>query len=129
MKGTIWLLSVLLLLGGSVLNAQEAQPAFNGLGMGMGNLSRLSHAKTRSISAENMTGEKGKGGMATKGTGAERRARTRPDLEGLALRGDRAQASFHHRRDSRARRHSAHLDDPHRELAFLHPAHLLGWRA
>jgi hypothetical protein len=35
----------------------------------MGNLPRLSHAKTRSISPENFTGEKGKGGMATDGTG------------------------------------------------------------
>jgi len=43
---------------------------FNGLGMNLGNLSRLSKAKTRSISAENFTGEKGKGGMATEGTGA-----------------------------------------------------------
>ena len=43
---------------------------FNGLGMSLGNLSRLSRAKTRSISAENLTGEKGKGGMATEGTGA-----------------------------------------------------------
>ena len=43
---------------------------FNGLGMNMGNLSRLSSAVTRSISAENFTGEKGKGGMATEGTGA-----------------------------------------------------------
>jgi hypothetical protein len=38
--------------------------------MNLGNLSRLSHAKTRSISPENFTGEKGKGGMATEGTGA-----------------------------------------------------------
>lgn len=37
---------------------------FNGLGMNMGNLSCLSKAKTRSISPENFTGEKGKGGMA-----------------------------------------------------------------
>ena len=37
---------------------------FNGLGMNLGNLSRLSNAKTRSICAENFTGEKGKGGMA-----------------------------------------------------------------
>jgi hypothetical protein len=43
---------------------------FAGLGMHLGNLSRLSSAKTRSISAENFTGEKGKGGMATEGTGA-----------------------------------------------------------
>jgi len=44
--------------------------AFNGLGMGLHNLSRLSSAQTRSISAENPTGEKGKGAMATEGTGA-----------------------------------------------------------
>ncbi len=43
---------------------------FNGLHMNLGNLSRLSHAQTRSISPENFTGEKGKGGMATEGTGA-----------------------------------------------------------
>ncbi len=41
--------------------------SFNGLHMNLGNLSRLSNAETRSISAENFTGEKGKGGMATKG--------------------------------------------------------------
>jgi len=43
---------------------------FNGLGMNLGNLSRLSDARTRSISPENFTGEKGQGGMATEGTGA-----------------------------------------------------------
>ncbi len=37
---------------------------FNGLGMSMGNLARLSKAKTRSISAENPTGAKGTGAMA-----------------------------------------------------------------
>ncbi|MBE7177387.1 MAG: DUF2961 domain-containing protein [Mucilaginibacter polytrichastri] len=37
---------------------------FDGLDMNLGNLSRLSDAKTRSISPENFTGEKGKGGMA-----------------------------------------------------------------
>lgn len=44
---------------------------FNGLDLGLGNLYRLSPAKTRSISAENFTGAKGQGGMATEGTGAE----------------------------------------------------------
>ncbi len=43
--------------------------AFNGLGMSMGTLSLLSDAKTRSISAENFDGAKGKGGMATEGLG------------------------------------------------------------
>jgi len=43
---------------------------FNDLALGLGNIWRLSQAKTFSISAENPTGEKGKGGMATEGTGA-----------------------------------------------------------
>lgn len=37
---------------------------FDGLNMSLGNLSRLSDAKTRSISPENFNGSKGKGGMA-----------------------------------------------------------------
>ena len=41
-----------------------SQSKFNGLDMNMGNLYRTSDAKTRSISPENFTGEKGKGGMA-----------------------------------------------------------------
>ena len=41
-----------------------SQSRFNGLDMNMGNLYRTSDAKTRSISPENFTGEKGKGGMA-----------------------------------------------------------------
>jgi hypothetical protein len=44
---------------------------FNGLGMHLGNLARLSTAKTRSISPENFSGAKGQGGMATDGTGAQ----------------------------------------------------------
>ncbi len=43
---------------------------FNGLGMHLGTLSRLSDACARSISAENPTGEKGKGGMAEIGVGS-----------------------------------------------------------
>ncbi len=45
--------------------------SFNGLGMHMGNLSRLSKAQTRSISAENFKGEKGRGAMATDGVTAQ----------------------------------------------------------
>lgn len=44
---------------------------YNGLNLNLGNLSLLSAAKSRSISAENFTGEKNKGGMATEGDGAE----------------------------------------------------------
>ncbi len=38
--------------------------SFNGLGMNLGNLSILSNAESRSLSAENPTGEKGRGAMA-----------------------------------------------------------------
>jgi hypothetical protein len=43
---------------------------FNGLGLHLGSLPRLSRAQTRSISPENFTGEKGKGGMSTDGPAA-----------------------------------------------------------
>ncbi len=43
--------------------------SFDSLGIGLHNVWQLSKAKTRSISAENFTGEKGKAGMATDGTG------------------------------------------------------------
>ncbi len=65
-------------------------PAFNGLGLNMGNLSRISDALTRSISPENFTGEKGKGGMATEGTGAIHARDLGRRLEDLALRRYRA---------------------------------------
>ena len=42
-----------------------SQTPYNGIESGMNNIYRLSDAKTRSISPENFTGEKGKGGMAT----------------------------------------------------------------
>jgi hypothetical protein len=42
----------------------SAQDKFNGLNMNMGNLYRLSDARTRSISPENFSGEKGRAGMA-----------------------------------------------------------------
>ncbi len=43
---------------------------FSGLGMHLGNLSRLSRAQTRSISPENFTGARGQGGMSTDGPAA-----------------------------------------------------------
>jgi hypothetical protein len=46
-----------------------AQEAYGGLDNHLSNLYRLSDAKTFSISPENPTGEKGRGGMATEGTG------------------------------------------------------------
>ncbi|MGH7457282.1 MAG: glycoside hydrolase family 172 protein, partial [bacterium] len=67
----IILFFAILILGAVVANELSAQQTFNGLNMNLGNLSRLSKAKTRSISPENFTGEKGKGGMAIDGTGAK----------------------------------------------------------
>lgn len=58
---------ILLMIAAAIiaLPAVAQQPKkFDGLDMNLGNLSRLSDAKTRSISPENFTGEKGKGGMA-----------------------------------------------------------------
>ena len=43
---------------------------FLGLGLHLGNLSRLSKARTRSISPENFTGAKGEGGMSVDGPAA-----------------------------------------------------------
>ena len=60
MRSKLLVLSFIFLL----VSQSFAQSGFNGLGMDMGNLYRLSNAKTRSISPENFTGEKGKAGMA-----------------------------------------------------------------
>jgi len=46
-----------------------AQGKFNGIETNMSNIFRMSDARSRSISPENFNGAKGKGGMATKGTG------------------------------------------------------------
>jgi Protein of unknown function (DUF2961) len=46
-----------------------SQEKFNGMESNLSNIFRLSDAKSRSISPENFNGEKGKGGMAVKGTG------------------------------------------------------------
>lgn len=60
-------ISLLLLL---ICISVSGQDKFNGIGTDLNNLYRLSEAKTRSISPENFTGEKGKAGMATEGTGS-----------------------------------------------------------
>ena len=48
----------------------QAQKANNGIENDLSNIFRLSNARSRSISPENFNGEKGKGGMATSGTGS-----------------------------------------------------------
>ncbi len=59
-----------IIMGGFFMSTTLSAENFDGLNMSLGNLSRLSKAKTRSISPENFTGEKGKGGMSTDGLAA-----------------------------------------------------------
>jgi len=59
---TLWIAIIVVLV---MPNA----PGFDELDRAYGNLYRLSDAKPRSIGPENLTGETGKGGMATEGTG------------------------------------------------------------
>ena len=63
----------------------SAARPFNGLISGVGDLSRLSRAQTRSISPENFTGAKGGGGQADRGHRRAGRARPRQGLEDLAV--------------------------------------------
>jgi len=62
------LVAVLVLYVSLVALAQDL--SYNGLNNHLSSLYRLSNATTLSISPENPTGEKGKGGAATEGTGA-----------------------------------------------------------
>jgi D-arabinan exo alpha-(1,3)/(1,5)-arabinofuranosidase (non-reducing end) len=71
MKRLMGLISVLGFAGIMLSQAQDQKSGFNGLNLSMGNLSRLSRAKTRSISPENFNGEKGKGAMSTDGPAAK----------------------------------------------------------
>ena len=73
MKSKAGLILALLLFATFSSFAQDS-PLNNGIGNSLGALYRLSGAKSFSISPENPTGEKGKGGMATEGT-ASRQAR------------------------------------------------------
>ncbi|MBS1790238.1 MAG: DUF2961 domain-containing protein [Acidobacteria bacterium] len=66
MKRIILLIFLLFIFSFSAL-AQTQK--FDGVETGLHNLFRISDAETRSISPENFTGEKGKAGMATEGTG------------------------------------------------------------
>jgi len=68
--------------------------AFNGLGMNLGNLANLSSAKTRSVCAENFTGEKGKAGMSVDGIAAAGAAKELGRAGRFALRQDRAGQTF-----------------------------------
>ena len=70
MKKPVYLLALFAtFVGYLATSAFAADSQFSGLGLNLGNLYRVSKAQTRSISPENFTGEKGKAGMATEGTG------------------------------------------------------------
>ena len=62
--------TIIIILTSMVISFAQ-QNNFNGLGVGLDNLYRLSKAKTRSISPENPTGEKGKGGMDKVGVASD----------------------------------------------------------
>lgn len=66
MRNKNFTLLILMLIISVAVNAQEK---YNGVESNMGNIFKLSDAKSRSISPENFTGAKGQGGMATEGTG------------------------------------------------------------
>jgi len=57
------------LLALAVAGQAQSTP-YDGLDNNLANLYRLSNAQSFSISPENPTGEKGQGGMASEGTGA-----------------------------------------------------------
>src|SRR6185436_364593 len=60
-----------ILPGVSFLLLAQDVGSFNGLSNSMGNIYRLSNAKTFSISPENFTGEKGKAAMAIEGNASQ----------------------------------------------------------
>ena len=76
---------------------------YNGLGLNLGNLSRLSNAETRSLAAENLAGAKGQGG-ATRRPEPRTVERPRHWLEGAAMRAEllmgNSLSSFQHHLNS-----------------------------
>ena len=85
---------------------------FNGLGMGLGNLSRLSNAQTRSISAENSPARRGRAAWRPRAPARDAARELGPGLEGLAEH-QRSPPSDdgHAGRDRGPGRDPAHLDD------------------
>ena len=65
------LLGMLALLLGVASAVLAQDSAYNGLGNSLSNVYRTSNAKSLSVSPENFTGDKGKGGMAEKGVASQ----------------------------------------------------------
>ena len=98
---------------------------FNGLDVNMGNLFRLSDAKTRSISAENKNGGKGMPGEWLKRRKcSEPRART--GVEGVSVCQYKSRGTIHCSRHKGPGRNTAYLDDSDRKLEVFYTLHILG---
>ena len=99
---------------------------FSGLGMHLGNLSRLSAAKSRSISPENSPARRAGAGWRA-GNRRDPRARSGAGLEDLALDTRRRRARRFASRTSKGLARSSRCGSrPPMCLARPHPAHLLG---
>ncbi|MHC4124740.1 MAG: DUF2961 domain-containing protein, partial [Planctomycetota bacterium] len=68
---TVILICLLIVISGC---RESNYTGLNGVNVSLVDLPQLSHAQSRSISPENFTGEKGKGGMAKVGQGSASRA-------------------------------------------------------
>ena len=126
MKKLLIIAVVLCAAAGIFSMPDDKNTAFNGLGLNLGNLSRLSRARTRSISPENFSGEKGMGGMATEGTGSHaardlgRGWKISPSIE------IQPKQNYIFGRRSGIRSNPTHLDDAFGPLAPFDTSHLLG---
>ena len=101
-------------------------PAAGGLSVSLDSLSRLYNVQSRSISPENFTGEKGRAGMATNGTGKSASRELGQGWKVSPSVNIKAQEHLHPGRNHRPGQHPQHLDDAHRQLALVGAAHLLG---
>ena len=132
MKIKLLFLAIICLLASNIYS----QEPFNGLGMNMGNLYRLSNAQTRSISPENFTGEKGKAGMARledKDTPNKANAANPARDLGQGWKVNpyvriKSGETLTLAEIEGPGRYSAYLDDTNRHLEVFYPAHLLGRR-
>jgi hypothetical protein len=112
----------------SIASSAQKPSSFNAAEVNLGNLYRLSNAKTRSISPENPTGEPGKGGMATLENGTARN--NAKDLgQGWKVNpfiNIEAGQTTTLAEISGPRRHSTYMDDPNWKLAIFNSSFLLG---
>ncbi len=122
------ILAFIFLASSVALAGPDDDKSFNGLGVTMGNLSRLSKAQTRSISPENFTGEKGKAGMSTDGAALNAARDLGQGWKVSPYVVIPPKSTFVLADVKGTGRHPADLDDARGDLALRHPPHLLGRR-